>query len=286
MDAFPFTKACLGPLSGPQLDGDFMAINFNIGDVLQPQYDLGFVAASYIISVIGSFVALYHARYLHRANGTLNLSMLFGAALSLGGIGIWTMHFVGMMGYRLPVRVVYDGFWTLLSLLAAIFIAGIALLLAGGKGKFSNTGWLAGSLLAGTGVCVMHYMGMYAMNLRADMTLDMVTVLISFVIAVTASAAALWLAFHVVNGYLRIAAALVMGLAVCAMHYTGMSAAQFVCVAANAPAMWPIGGALLPQIVYSVTGFVLVFLLWNLLGALGSKDAAPARPSSGATSRA
>jgi NO-binding membrane sensor protein with MHYT domain len=75
---------------------------FNIGDVLPPQYDTYFVVASYIISVAGSFIALYHAQFMYREDGSLNRSMAFGAALALGGLGIWTMHFLGMIGYQLP----------------------------------------------------------------------------------------------------------------------------------------------------------------------------------------
>ena len=252
-------------------------MNFNVGDVLRPQYDMFFVIASYVISVLGSFAALYHAQHMYHRNGTLNRSMAFGAAVALGGVGIWTMHFVGMIGYRLPLRVVYDGFWTMLSLVAAIVIAGIALQLAGGRGKFSKMGWLLGSLLAGVGVCVMHYMGMYAMSLRADMSLDLLTVLLSFGIAVTASAAALWLAFHVVKGSHRVAAALVMGVAVCTMHYTGMSAAEFICIASKTEPLWAIGGTFLPQMVMGVAGLVLVFLCWNMLGYLGSVEMAQHR---------
>lgn len=259
-------------------------MNFNVGDVLMPRYDLALVVGSYIVSVLGSLAALFHTQYMYRSNGDVNRSMVFGAAVALGGVGIWTMHFVGMMGYRLPVLVVYDGFWTLLSLVAAVLIAGMALLLAGGKGKFSKTGWLMGSVLAGIGVCVMHYMGMYAMNLRADMSLDLRVVLISFVIAVTASAAALWLAFHVVKAWHRVLASLTMGLAVCAMHYTGMHAAEFICVDSKAPPLWAIGGSYLAQMVFTVAGLVLVYLCWNLLGHLN--NAAGQSRRAGAASKA
>lgn len=252
-------------------------MNFNVGDVLLPRYDMVLVVASYVISVLGSFAALAHTKYLYRSDGTVNRAMAAGAAVALGGVGIWSMHFVGMMGSRLPLPVVYDGFWTLLSLVAAIVIAGIALILAGGGGKFSKSGWLAGSLLAGVGVCVMHYMGMYAMNLRADMSLDLQVVLISFVIAVTASAAALWLAFHVRKVWHRVLASLIMGLAVCAMHYTGMQAAEFICVASKSPPVWGIGGFYLSQMVFSVVGLVLVYLMWNVLAP---QNAAPTRPRS------
>jgi NO-binding membrane sensor protein with MHYT domain len=251
-------------------------MNFNVGDVLQARYDLFYVFASYLVSVLGSFAALYHAQHMFRRDGTIKWSIAIGAAVALGGIGIWTMHFIGMMGYRLPLRVVYDGGLTVLSLVAAIVIAGIALILAGGRGKFSKVGWLAGSLLAGAGVCVMHYMGMYAMSLRADMTLDLATVAVSVVIAMTAAAAALWLAFHVVRNTHRIAAALVMGVAVCAMHYTGMASAQFVCIASKQPPAWAIGGDNLPILVFAVAGMVLVVLSWNVLGLVGNTGAARA----------
>jgi NO-binding membrane sensor protein with MHYT domain len=243
-------------------------MNFNVGDILQAQYDIPIIVASYVVSVLGSFAALYHAQHMFRRDGSLYFSSAFGGAVALGGIGIWTMHFIGMIGYRLPMRVVYDGVLTVLSLVAAIVIAGIALVLAGGRGKFSVTGWLFGSLLAAAGVCVMHYMGMYAMNLRADMVLDMKIVGVSVAIAFTAAAAALWLAFHITRNSHRLAASLVMGLAVCAMHYTGMSAAQFICVQSKAAPAWAIGGNNLPVLVFAVAGGVLVLLCWNILGLI------------------
>jgi NO-binding membrane sensor protein with MHYT domain len=240
----------------------------NPGDILSPHTDPAIVAMSYGVSAVGSYVALFHARYLLRPDGTLNWAMLAGAAVALGGVGIWTMHFIGMMGYGLPLRVVYEGTLTFLSLAAAIVIAGIALFITGGRKRFSWGGWAVGSLLAGAGVCVMHYMGMYAMNLRATMSLDTTTVIISVVIAVTAAAAALWLAFHVVKNSHRILAALVMGVAVCAMHYTGMAAAQFICIAQKPLPAWYMSGANLPMMVIIMAGLVLTILTWNLFGVL------------------
>jgi NO-binding membrane sensor protein with MHYT domain len=251
-------------------------MNVSVGDVLQARYDLLMVAASYLVSVLGSFFALSHSQYMFKRNGKLDYSMAIGAAVALGGIGIWAMHFMGMMGYRLPLRVVYDGPWTLLSLVAAVVIAGISLVLAGGRGRFSWPGWFAGSILAGAGVCVMHYMGMYAMNLRADMSLDLPTVAASVGIAVSAAAAALWLAFNVRTTMHRWGAALTMGVAVCAMHYTGMGAARFVCVAAKPLPTWFIGGDNLPVLVFAVTGLVLVLLCWNILGMSDSTRQLPA----------
>jgi NO-binding membrane sensor protein with MHYT domain len=241
-----------------------MAIN--VGDVLVPRYDAMYVLASYVVAVFGSYAALYHSRYMFNRDGSINWSMAIGAAVAIGGIGIWTMHFIGMIGYRLPFPVVYEGTLTVLSLVAAMVIAGIALVLAGGRGRFSWKGWAAGSILAGLGVCVMHYMGMYAMNLRAEMRLDMTTVGLSIAIAIAAAGAALWLAFHVRDNLHRIAAALVMGVAVCAMHYTGMAAADFICIAQQPAVAWSVGGSNLPTLVIAVAGLVLVLLCWNILG--------------------
>jgi NO-binding membrane sensor protein with MHYT domain len=251
-------------------------MSVNIGDVLVPHYDAATVAASYVVSVLGSYVALSQAKYVRRRDGSINWTMLVGAAIALGGVGIWTMHFTGMMSYGLPVRVVYEGTLTFLSLAAAIVIAGIALLITGGRGRFSWGGWAAGSVLAGAGVCVMHYMGMYAMDLRATMSLDMTVVAVSIAIAVVAAGAALWLAFHVVKNSHRILAALVMGVAVSAMHYTGMSSAQFVCTAQGPLPTWYIAGANLPVMVLAVAGLVLAVLCWNLFG-VAAEAARPVR---------
>ncbi|HEY1391952.1 MAG TPA: MHYT domain-containing protein [Methylibium sp.] len=241
-------------------------MDINVGDVLQARYDMVAVATSYVVSVLGSYAALAHTPHMFNRDGSLKWSMVVGAAVALGGIGIWTMHFIGMIGYHLPFRVVYEGTLTLVSLAAAIVIAGIALVLPGLGGRFSLGGWAVGSVLAGLGVCVMHYMGMFAMNLQAAMNLDMKIVGLSVAIAITAAAAALWLAYHVRKTLHRAVAAVVMGLAVCAMHYTGMSAAEFICVAQTPASVWGVGGSDLLPVVFGVASVVLAVLTWNVLG--------------------
>ncbi len=139
-----------------------------VGQLLSPEYSLGMVALSFLISFAGSLVALICAGRMVGADGKPNLAVVACAAVALGGIGIWSMHFIGMLAYRLPVAISYNMPLTVVSLVAAILISGIALYMAGGRRKFSQSGWLAGSLLAGIGVCVMHYMGMFAMSMRAD----------------------------------------------------------------------------------------------------------------------
>lgn len=237
-----------------------------VGDVLPAHHDMATVVASYIIAAVGSYTALFHAQHMFRSNGSLNLPIAIGAAVSLGGIGIWTTHFVGMVAYRLPFAVMYEGILTATSLVAAVTISGIALVLAGGRGKFSGRGWVVGSILAALGICVMHYMGVYAMTLRATVSLDWGIVVLSAAIAMVAAAAALWLAFHARKTIDRIAASLAMAAAVCAVHYTGMSAADFICIADAPRPLWSIGSHNLPPMVFGVVGLVLVWLVWNTLG--------------------
>ena len=230
-----------------------------IGQLLSPRYEAGTVALSYVISFFGSLLALLCAHKLVRRDGTLDLSMLACGAVALGGIGIWSMHFIGMVAYRLPVAIAYDLPLTALSLLAAIVISGAALYLAGGR-RFSRAGWLAGSLLAGVGVCVMHYIGMFAMNMRASMNFDPLIVAASVAIAIGAAATALWLAFNLTELAHQFMAAAVMAMAVCAMHYTGMSAATMVCTGAAPAASYLLADGNLGLAVFNMASAALIFV--------------------------
>lgn len=236
-----------------------------VGQLLTPTYALGTVALSYVISFFGSLLALLCARKMVRHDGTLDFAMLAGGAVALGGIGIWSMHFIGMVAYRLPVPISYNLPLTAVSLVAAIVISGMALYLAGGK-RFNAKGWVMGSLLAGLGVCVMHYMGMYAMSLRATMSLDWGIVAGSVAIAIIAAASALWLAFNLTELTHQVVAAAVMGVAVCSMHYVGMTAASMVCTAPVPPGDLNFGGSNLGLGVFGTAGAVLIFILWVVTG--------------------
>jgi NO-binding membrane sensor protein with MHYT domain len=237
-----------------------------IGQLLVPQYSGGMATLSYLISFLGSLLALMCAGRMVRADGTLDVPMLACAAIALGGVGIWSMHFIGMVAYRLPVTISYHVGLTAASLLAAVVISGVALYLAGGKRKFSRGGWVAGSVLAGLGACVMHYMGMYAMALRATMTFDAGLVAASIAIALVAAAAALWLAFNLTHFYQRVIAAAVMGVAVSVMHYVGMAAADMVCTAPAEIDEWTVGGRDMGLVVFALSGAVLIWVLWMVSG--------------------
>jgi NO-binding membrane sensor protein with MHYT domain len=245
-----------------------------VGQLLSPEYSLGMVALSFFISFAGSLVALICAGRMVGADGRPNLAIVACAAVALGGIGIWTMHFIGMLAYRLPIAISYNMPLTVVSLVAAVLISGIALYMAGGRSRFSRPGWLAGSLLAGVGVCVMHYMGMFAMNMRASMDFDLAQVGLSVLIAVSAAAAALWLAFNLRKFSHKVVAAAVMGVAVCTMHYVGMGAASMVCTAAAPVDALAIGGSSMSLTVFGTAGAVLIFIYWVVTG--NSLDTTPA----------
>lgn len=229
----------------------------NPGDVVIPAYQPLLVAASYVMSVLGCFAALHCATHIFREDGSVDRQMTVYAALALGGIGVWSMHFIGMLGYQVPMAVRYEGFWTLLSLIAAVAISGFGLLLAGWGGRFSYARWAVASIVVGIGACVMHYIGMNAIRMRASMAFDMNTVGISVAIAVAAAAAALWLAFNVQRASYKVIAALVMGLAVSAMHYTGMASASLLCTADIVGGGWIVSGEYVGLLAFGIGALIL-----------------------------
>jgi PAS domain S-box-containing protein len=148
------------------------------------------------------------------------------------GVGIWSMHFIGMMAFSLPIALRYDVMTTLGSLLLAILTSGWAIAIAGGR-RLGGRRLATGGVVMGVGICAMHYSGMSAIQILPMITYDPYYVAASAVIAVAASFVALWLAFHLRTGNSRrlivgrVGAALLMGAAISGMHYTGMAASRF-----------------------------------------------------------
>lgn len=186
-------------------------------------YDLGLVALSYVIAVLGSYTALQLAIAIPQAEyRSTVLGWVAGAAVALGG-AIWSMHFIGMTAASMGMPVAYDPFLTALSLVIGIVASGIGLLIVGrGEGRPANL--LVGGVLTGLGVALMHYTGMAAMIMPAKISYDTTLFVLSIVIALVAATAALWLAFNLRGNLQRFGSAIVMGAAVCSMHYTGMYA--------------------------------------------------------------
>lgn len=184
-------------------------------------------ALAYGISFLGSLLGLIctaKARgYQHRGHPARWLVL---AAVAIGGTGIWVMHFMAMLGFTVTDHDVrYDIPVTVASAVAAVGVVGVGLFIIG-TGKLSMTRLLAGGAFTGVGVAIMHYMGMAAMHVDGEVGYDSTLVAASVVIAVIAATVALWFTVVAQTPGLITAAAAIMGVAVCGMHYTGMAALQ------------------------------------------------------------
>lgn len=217
-----------------------------VGAPVPYEYNLLLVTLSFVISVLGSFVALEMATERRQGNDTVS-----GPAFALGGCAIWAMHFIGMAAYTTPLRVSYSLLPTLTSLGLAVGVTGVGFAIAQ-RDPSDGKNLVVGGVAIGGGVLAMHYLGMFGMDIRATTEWSWALVAASVVIAVSAATAALWFAFTVSRRWQRGLAAVAMGVAVCAMHYTGMAAATFVCSARGSPSQYVLEGAYLPHIVFAL----------------------------------
>ena len=195
-------------------------------------YNFWLVVLSIVVASLASYVALDLASRVVAARGTKASSYwLFGGALSMG-TGIWSMHFIGMLAFELPIRMSYNIPVTLLSLLIAIVVSGFALRTVS-RGTLDLSSLLVGGLLMGLGIASMHYSGMAAMQVQPPISYDSALFIASILIAIGASVTALWIAFQLRSETILSAfwkkggSALVMGAAITGMHYTAMAAANF-----------------------------------------------------------
>src|ERR1700730_874935 len=193
-------------------------------------YNYALVALSVLIAMFASYVALDLASRVTAAAGWTRAVWLLGGAGAMG-TGIWSMHYIGMLAFVLPVPVAYHWPTVLVSLFAAILASGIALYVVSGQ-KMGAFRVSTGSVLMGAGIASMHYIGMAAMRLSAMCQFSSFVVILSVVFAVLISLAALWITFHLRDekagiGWRKLAGAVVMGAAIPVMHYTGMAAASF-----------------------------------------------------------
>ncbi|HBI21456.1 MAG TPA: histidine kinase [Legionella sp.] len=195
-------------------------------------YNDGLVVLSYVVAVLASYVALnFVGRLRAERNHHFKIYWLLGGAFTMGA-GIWSMHFIGMLAFVMPMHMGFDFSWTAASLVMAILASGFALFILQEK-SYSIVQLAIGGIIIGLAISTMHYMGMEGM--KSQMAIHYLPGLffLSVVIGVGAAEAALWLALQSNKGSnkrqstLRIISALVMGVAICGIHYTGMSAAVF-----------------------------------------------------------
>ena len=201
----------------------------NFGVPIHATYDYRLVALSVVIAIFASYAALELAGRVTAAKGNARLVWLVGGACAMGS-GIWSMHYTGMLAYRLPIPVFYHIPTVALSLLAAIFASLIALFVVS-RQELTTLRVIIGSLLMGAGIATMHYTGMAAMRLSAMHHYHHGLWTLSGALAVIVSLAALWFTYHFREDkserLLKIVSSIIMGLAIPVMHYTGMAAVTF-----------------------------------------------------------
>jgi NO-binding membrane sensor protein with MHYT domain len=217
---------------------------------------------AYLMSFLGAFLGLRSAARARAHHGRARLQWLTVAAVSIGSLGIWVMHFIAMLGFAIPGETIrYNVPLTILSMLIAVAVVFAGLLIAG-HGRRRRIRLLAAGTVTGLGVASMHYTGMAAMRMPADMSYNPRLFAASVAIAIVAATAALWAALTLRGKAAAVIASVIMAAAVSGMHYTGMAAmrvwpppASTVMVMDGATA-W---GFLLPLILgISAIAFVLI----------------------------
>lgn len=194
-------------------------------------WDSVLIGVSLIVAFMASFTALDTAGRVAVSRGWVARLWLLAGGTAMG-IGIWAMHFIGMLAMMMPMTMRYDVRLTLFSLLVAILASMLAFGQTVGGLYLTRQRLLRGTLILGAGVVAMHYLGMDALLIDPKPAWKGGLVALSVLIAFVASGVALWLAFHLRKGehpllLMRGLASLVMGLAIAGMHYVGMAAAQF-----------------------------------------------------------
>ncbi len=237
-------------------------------------YNPWLVALSIVTAIFASFTVFHLVGRSKTPQRFTQKSLLLMSALAMGG-GIWSMHFIAMLAFRLPLVVNYDVLITLISLLVAIFMAGVGIF-AVSYGQMTTTKLPVGGSFTGVGIVSMHYIGMAAMRVQATMSYDALLVVASVAIAIIASTAALWLARNLRVAWHKLGSAVLMGVAISGMHFTGMAAVSFQ------PAEFPVAYdalAIAPSLLAIFIALAtFVYLIFALLSALpetldGSLDA-------------
>jgi diguanylate cyclase len=237
--------------------------------MLTSSYNIWLVLMSFVVAVLASYTALDMAGRIAATHGKAARLWLAGGSMAMGS-GIWSMHFIGMLAYHLPIAMGYDPWITALSWLLGVLSSAFALNLVTRR-ELTNGQLALGATLMGSGVCSMHYTGMAAMRMSPGIQYKPLLVAASIAIAGVASGAALWLAFRLRQHssrvkLLRVGSAVVMGCAIAGMHYTAMAAAQIpihsVCLAAHSgiDSLW-----LASLMILSTLGGLAVVLITSVI---------------------
>ena len=237
---------------------------------MQVSYSPWLVATSLAMAILASYVALNLVSNVAATRGRgASLLWLAGSALAMG-TGIWSMHFIGMLAASIGIHLAYQVGWTALSLLIAVLISGFALFMVSsdrlGSGKLLWCG-----VLMGAGIAAMHYVGMAALQVSPGIEYDPWLFALSVVFAMAASYVALWLFVALRSRSIsnplrkRGGSALIMGVGIVGMHYTGMAAAIF---SPDSICTVPAADSHNPWLAVTIAGFAAMMLGTALLTSI------------------
>ena len=241
----------------------FLDQTTDLGLALPGSYDPALVTLSVLIASLAAYAALGIAPRISAAEGVAaGRSWLAAGAVAMG-IGVWAMHFIGMLAFRLPVPVAYDVSITLLSMFPAIVASGVVLFVIS-HGRIRNRQLVLAGILMGLGIGTMHYTGMAAMHMAAKVFYEPALFVLSIIVAAVLATSALYINFLASrrNGRspdhpTRLGGTLVMGFAVAGMHYTAMAAAYFFPVSGS----FPLGPVLDPMLLASLVALASALIL-------------------------
>jgi two-component system sensor histidine kinase/response regulator len=195
-------------------------------------YNYWLVSLSIIVAMFTSTVSLHLVNISTLStNKTYQHIAILTSALALG-LGIWSMHFIGMLAFQLHTRVYYDPVLTVISALPGIIASWVALYLSA-RQSLSTRSLIAGGIIVGSGIGIMHYLGMYAMQMGPMMRYDPVwfsaSVVVAVILAIVALLTQFKLRFAKISPMARnCLAGMIMGIAISGMHYVGMNSAVFI----------------------------------------------------------
>ncbi|RKS05690.1 NO-binding membrane sensor protein with MHYT domain [Nocardiopsis sp. Huas11] len=232
--------------------------------------DLLTPAIAFSVSVCGSFLGLAFAARARRAVGAVRWQWLVLGALSLGGMAVWSMHFIAMMGFSVTGAAIrYDAFLTLVSGVTAVLVMGAALTMTIRKRTMP---WIfAGGVLAGAGVIAMHYTGMASMNTHGAMHHDPLYIAAASVIAFVAATVAMWFSARLRGAPALIGGSLVMAVAVTSVHYTAMMGVHVMVPDAVRPGP-PDGSTAYDLLLPVIIGLFVLLLVCSLFLMLGDEE--------------
>jgi diguanylate cyclase (GGDEF)-like protein/PAS domain S-box-containing protein len=244
------------------------------GTALPAKYNLALVALSYVVASLAAYTAIDLAGRVSefRAEARRAASWLAGGGVAMGA-GIWSMHFVGMLAYQLPIPIRYEPWTTFASMVAAVVTSAFALYIVT-RDALSWRRLLIGGAVMGAGIGTMHYTGMAAMRLDALVMYHIAPWLLSVANAIVCSTIAIWLVFRLgaTSTRNKTLAALVMGVAISGMHYTGMYATVCVSTGQTAQAAFGLDPVPLAATIATVTlGIMGVALTVSLQSQLMSR---------------